>query len=209
MFLAIRRVARIRLLRRKNMYIDFKKGAWDEKDITHAYTYRFPFVNRFIQRDDCIENGKNPDMQDGFGYDYLSLVSRDKYPLGTTISTRCSFEGVAAPLFIFSDSLDLCEDGAYRYANYFEVVLYKDGVNVWRLWRDEAGEVKWHKRLGVSYPVSEKEIHKISVTLKQDYIVIDLDGMLFTLRAEDLFDSFHLGITGCEGLCRFYDMSIE
>jgi hypothetical protein len=99
------------------MYIDFKKGAWDESAVTHAYTYRFPFVNKFVQCDDHIENGKNPEMQDGFGYDYLSLITRERYPLGTKITTRCSFEGPAAPLFIFSDSLDLCEDGAYRYGN--------------------------------------------------------------------------------------------
>ena len=33
--------------------------------------------------------------------------------------------------------------------------------------------------------------------------------MKINLRIEDLFPSFYMGITGCEGSCRFYDMKIE
>ena len=102
------------------MHIAFQKNAWDESAVTHAYTYRFPYTNRFIQHEDAIENGANPEMADGF--DYLSIMSREAFPTGTRITTRCSFSGNAAPLLIFSDALDLCEDGVYRYGNYFEVV---------------------------------------------------------------------------------------
>jgi hypothetical protein len=38
---------------------------------------------------------------------------------------------------------------------------------------------------------------------------IELDGMKLSLRAEDLFPSFYLGITGCEGPCRFYGLTVE
>lgn len=189
------------------MYVRFEKNLWDETSLTHAYTHRFPYTNKFIQHDACIENPENPAMADGF--DYLSIMTRETYPTNTKITTRCSFSGMAAPLLIFSENLDLCEDGCYRYGNYFEVVLYKNGINVWRLWREADGTVKWHKRLGVEFPVSENEIHTLSVQLKENYMEIDLDSMRFSLRAEDLFPVFYLGITGCEGPCRFYDMNIE
>ena len=135
------------------MHIAFQKNAWDESAVTHAYTYRFPYTNRFIQHEDAIENGANPEMADGF--DYLSIMSREAFPTGTRITTHCSFSGNAAPLLIFSDALDLCEDGVYRYGNYFEVVLYKSGLNVWRLWRGAAAASfstahapAWRKELG-------------------------------------------------------------
>ena len=156
---------------------------------------------------DCIENGANPEMADGF--DYLSIMTREKFPLGSKITTRCSFSGNAAPLLIFSDALDLCEDGVYRYGNYFEVVLYKSGLNVWRLWRGADGKVTWHKRLGVAFPVEENAVHTLSTEVKENYLDITLDQMRVSLRAEDLFPAFHLGITGCEGPCLFYDMEIE
>ena len=189
------------------MQFSFQKSAWDESALTHAYTYRFPYTNRFIQHDDCIENPENPAMSDG--YDYLSLMTKARYPLGTTVTTRCSFSGAAAPLLIFSEDLTLCEDGCYRYGNYFEVVLYKNGINVWRLWRLEDGTVTWHKRLGLEFPVSEGEVHTLSVQLKEDYAEIHLDGVSCSLRVEDLFPAFYVGITGCEGPCRFYDLCID
>ena len=73
------------------MHIAFQKNAWDESAVTHAYTYRFPYTNRFIQHEDAIENGANPEMADGF--DYLSIMSREAFPTGTRITTRCSFSG--------------------------------------------------------------------------------------------------------------------
>ena len=189
------------------MYIQFRKNSWNEGSVTHAYTYRFPFTNHFVQRDDYIENGINLEMKDGF--DYLSLLSKEKYSFGTEITVRCSFLENAAPLIVISDSLDLCEDGAYRYGNFFEIVLYKNGINVWRLWKNENGKTVGHKRLGAAFPVTENEIHTISVRLEKSYIIISFDGMLFDMRAEDLFDSFHVGTTGGEGACRFYDMKID
>ena len=73
------------------MHIAFQKNAWDESAVTHAYTYRFPYTNRFLQHEDAIENGANPEMADGF--DYLSIMSRQAFPTGTKITTRCSFSG--------------------------------------------------------------------------------------------------------------------
>ena len=189
------------------MQMNFRRSSWNEDRPTHAYTYRFPYTNRFVQHDDCIENPENPAMPDG--YDYLSLMTKARYPLGTTVTTRCSFSGAAAPLLIFSEDLTLCEDGCYRYGNYFEVVLYKNGINVWRLWRLEDGTVTWHKRLGLEFPVSEGEVHTLSVQLKEDYAEIHLDGVSCSLRVEDLFPAFYVGITGCEGPCRFYDLCID
>ena len=97
----------------------------------------------------------------------------------------------------------------YRYGNYFEVVLYKSGLNVWRLWRGADGKVTWHNRLGVAFPVEENAVHTLSTEVKENYLDITLDQMRVSLRAEDLFPAFHLGITGCEGPCLFYDMAIE
>ena len=56
---------------------------------------------------------------------------------------------------------------------------------------------------------NQNGIHTLSAELKENYMVIELDGVKTTLRTEDLFPSFYLGITGCEGCCRFYDMKIE
>ena len=38
------------------MQFSFQKSAWDESALTHAYTHRLPYTNRFTQLPDCIEN---------------------------------------------------------------------------------------------------------------------------------------------------------
>ena len=116
------------------MKINFAKGAWNTDELTYAYTYRFPQTNEFLQNEDSIENAENPACA-ADGYDYLSLVSKATFGFGTKITTRCSFMGNAAPLIIISDGLDNCEDGHKRYARYFEVVVWRNGVNVWRHWQ--------------------------------------------------------------------------
>jgi hypothetical protein len=190
------------------MNINFSKGAWSKDELTYAYTYRFAETNEFIQNEDSIENAENP-QSPADGYDYLSLVTKEAFGFGTKITTRCSFEGNAAPLIVIPQCLDHCDDGHKRYGRFYEVVLYKNGINVWNHWRTEDGTPTWHKCLGMEFPVTAGEIHTLAVEFKENYMVITLDGAKTTLRADDLFPSFHLGVTGCEGPCKFYDMTVE
>ena len=189
------------------MKISFAESAWNTDEMTYAYSWRFPETPVFVQKDDCVENLKNPAASCA-GYDFISLLTKKKFGAGTKITTRCAFEGDAAPLIVFADELDTDENGSKRYGNYFEVVLYKNGINVWRLWKQADGTVTWHKRLGVEFPVSEGDIHTLSVEMKKDDLVIEADGRKITLRAEDFFPACHIGINACEGICRFYDLSV-
>lgn len=190
------------------MKIDFSRDAWTTDEIIYAYSYRFPETPVFRQLDDCVENREDPAASCA-GYDFITLMTKEKYGPGTKITARCAYEGDAAPLLVFADQLDRCEDGYLRYGNYFEVVLYKNGINVWRLWKKEDGTVTWHKRLGVEFPVTEGEIHTLSVEIREQDLLIEADGFRMTLRTEDFFPAFHAGINACEGICRFYDMTVE
>ena len=52
------------------------------------------------------------------------------------------------------------------------------------------------------YPRKEK-IYALSFSERQ------LDDLSFNLYCDKIYESFHLGFTGCEGPCRFYDLQIE
>ena len=69
--------------------VEFTKGNWEEY-FDYASTTRFPFVPKFIQEEDCIVNGRNPKMRDGF--DYTTIMTKEKYGAGTKICITCSFE---------------------------------------------------------------------------------------------------------------------
>ena len=49
----------------------------------------------------------------------------------------------------------------------------------------------------------------INRVLTEKRLIINLDGLETTLRTEDLPETFHVGLTGCEGIVHFYDLKIE
>jgi hypothetical protein len=184
----------------------FTKNNWNLEELTYAYSYRFEETPAFIQKEDCVENTKNPDAV--YGFDNISLLSRKKFGPGTKLSTRCAFEDLGAPLLVIADKLETDPRGVVRYGDYLEVVLWKNGVNVWRMWM-EHGEVTWKQLMGVEFAVSEHDIHTLSVTIEKDTLHIRADDHIMQLCIDQMYDSYHLGINACEGINRFYDLEIE
>ena len=188
------------------MKYSFGRTGWSADDLAYAYTLRFAATPTFIQHDDHIENPPEPANPDG--YSYISLITKEKWTPNVKLTTHCSFTDVAAPLVVLPKTL-YEKDGKLYYGDYLEVVIWKNGINVWKLWLQADGSVKYHNLLKLETPLAPDVIHNFSVEIRESYFVITLDEHRVTLRCEDIFDSFHLGITGCEGPCRFYDMQIE
>lgn len=188
------------------MKIDFSRGAWDTDDMTYAYSYRFEETPVFVQCDDCVQNQRNSEAR--YGFDNISLMSRKAYAPGARISTRCSFEGDGAPLIVIADKMFLDPRGVVRYGEYMEVVLYQNGVNVWRMWMKD-GKVTWKKLMSVEFPVTHGDIHQLTTEITGDRLNIEADGRKMSVLIDPMYHSFHLGINACEGINRFYDMVIE
>ena len=189
------------------MKIDFSRGAWNTDEVTYAYTYRFPGTPEFHQTNDCVENRRDDTCKFGCDWENISLLTRSTYTAGTRIAVRCAFFDLGAPLITIADRI-YDENGENKYGDYIEVVLYKNGVNVWRMQMDENKKVTWKKMLGVEFPVSEGDIHTLAVDMTKDGLRIEADEHRMFWRCEGLYESFHLGIDACEGLNRFYSMEI-
>lgn len=188
------------------MKVSFGRGQWNPAAFIQAYSFRFTETPDFIQAEDSIGSGVNPAHREGF--DNISLLTKETFAPGVRAHIRCAFESLGCPEIIIVPEAEACEDGATRYGACFEAVLYKDGFNIWRHFRED-GRCFWHKRLGVHYPVAENDIHDLTVEVKPDMLIITVDGQKTELRTEDVPARFHLGITVCEGIARVYDMDIE
>ena len=187
------------------MKISFSENAWQTGELVYAYSYRFEETPEVLQRPDCIENRENPGAT--YGFDNISLLTAEKFGPGTTLSTRCAFEALGAPLLVLSPWMEADGRGVNRYGDYIEIVLWKNGVNVWRMWRRD-GEVTWKQLLGVDFPVSQGEIHSLSVTVGTDTLEITADHHKILLAVEDLYPTFHAGLNACEGINRFYEFEV-
>ena len=188
------------------MNITFQKDGWSMDGLVWAGSARFAPMPPMEQREDFIEN--IPCEASNDGYAYISLVTEEKVQPGVKLTTRCAFEDRAAPLVVLPQKL-VEKDGSLFYSDYLEVVLWVNGINVWNLWADETGKVQIRNLLRLELPVETGVIHDFAVEIQKDRFVITLDDKRVSLYCGDICDSFHLGITGCEGPCRFYDMAIE
>ena len=188
------------------MKLDFSAGAWQpESQVTYAYSCRFEQTPVFTQLPDHIASREDP--QAVYGFENISLLSTGKYTAGTTVTTRCAFEGDAAPLIVLAKDLQPDARGVQRYGEYLEIVLYKNGVNVWHM-RMVDGAVTWKKQLGVEFPVSAGEPHTLSVRVQGEQLLIAADEHKMSVLVEDMYPAFHAGIDACEGICRFYSLEI-
>ncbi len=182
-----------------------RDGAWTN-DLVHAYSYRFTDTPVFTQYPDHIEN--KPDENGPNGYEYIAVMSREQYGTGTTVSTRTSFEDDGAPMIVLADKMYTDKNGIVRYGEYFEIVLYKHGINVWRMWYRE-GVVSWKKLIGVRFDVTTGDVHDLSVTVGEEGLTVRADEHVMDVYVPDVYRSFHVGVDACEGINRFYDMTID
>lgn len=188
------------------MKINFAKDQWNMDELAYAYSYRFESTPTFEQHEDFVTNRKLSDEK--YDYENIAVLSKKQYAHKTRISTKCAFEGLGAPLITIADKLFTDPRGVLRYGDYLEIVIWKNGVNVWRMWRKN-GEVIWKNLLRIQMPLTEGAIHTLSVEIAEDTLKIDADERHFELLVENLYTSYHLGINACEGVSRFYEMEIE
>ena len=188
-------------------HVSFANGQWRE-DLTTASSFRFTETPDFTQREDHVTTRKNPDHREGF--DNISLLDPQRYGAGVKVQMQCAFDGLGCPEIIFVEKPEMCPDGAVRYGACFEVVLWKNGINVWRHYMDAADHrCYWHKRLGFTMPIAEGQTHVLTAEVVKDYIVFSVDGVKLQLRTEDMFEQFYVGVTACEGIVRLYDLRIS
>ena len=187
-------------------YYCFADDKWKD-ELVMAYSFRFTEAPVFKQKADCITTAVNSEHSEGF--DNISLLCPDIYNAGVKVSLKCAFEGVGCPEIIFVKKPEECDDGIVRYGECFEIVLWKNVFNVWRHFMDESYKCFWHKRLGLTIPISEGKIHVLKAEVVKDGIIFEVDDVKAELRTEDMFKDFHVGVTACEGIVRLYELTID
>lgn len=164
--------------------------------------------NKFIQKEDFIENSYNEEIKD---YDYISIVTKEKYGDGVTIRVKCSFDKFGAPLIVFTDDYKQLEDGGYQYGLHFEVVAYEKGCNVWHIvpGKDKKNLIDVTKVDFREFTIADKSIIDMEVIIKDKKLFIRVNDETFVAEHRDIPKQMHVGITACEGVNQFYEFEVE
>ena len=189
------------------MKFNFMSGAWDKDLLVSANCYRWQEVPSFVQEEDALVNRRNPSCETG--YENASLMLKTPLCGNYHLEAVCSFDAWGAPLIVIAEDLSEDENGLLRYREYYEVVLYENGINVWRLRTDKNDHVTWKKLMSVDFPVTPKEKHTLSVDVLADSLEITADGKKMSLFLFERFPSYFVGIDACENVNRFYSFKAD
>lgn len=195
----------------------FAKGGWSPHDWILVKSPRWSHFGGWIQKKECIENetphGAAPkELRGKFSRDtYSSMVTKRLFNGYVAISAEMSFTDRMAPLIVIAPELGKSTKGIPEYREHFEIVIYDKGVNVWHHYY-ENGKPFWkkaayscfHLKPDVRYDLKVK----IKPTLKGKMLIVKVDGHEFGYIDDSLPDAFHVGITGCEGLNKFYNFKV-
>ena len=179
----------------------FDKAGWSRDDWT--FVRRPDLVQElaedWVQGADFIENN-NPT--------HTSMVYAKALKGDLTVQCTMSFRDAMAPSIIIASELGRNEKGQTEYRRHFEIVLYNRGVNVWSH-RLEDGKSRWTKTAFWEFPLEKDTKYRMSVALKAGQILITVGDRTFGYVEPNLPAQYHLGITGEEGINRFYDFKIS
>lgn len=185
------------------MRIDFAVTKWNPNDFEYVDSLRTPCGATFMQETDCIVNDTQKENIND--HNYVSLLHGRVMTLPAEVETECLFERFGAPLIVLTDDVRVAEDGRKVYGHHFEVVAYEEGINVWEL----NGTEQPLKIAYARFPVTAGEKLTLRVRLNPGRITAELNGQVLEAKAERLPMNLRAGITGCEGVNRFYRFTVS
>ena len=197
----------------------FAKGQWDQ---CNWIVVRRPDwdcdLGGWTQKDDCIENKTPPIAKPKelikklAPQTHASMVLKEKFKGDITISAEMEFTDRMAPSIVIASELGKNTKGEPEYRKHLEVVLCDEGINVWHH-VFESGKSSWKKTAYWLFSLKPNIRYTLEVKLehssKGKTVKILLDEDEFSYIDDTLADDFYVGITGCEGVNRFYNFSVS
>lgn len=189
-------------------HYDFKDGI-DFNDFYYCYSPQAKCAGLFEREEDCIKSRWNDEIGK---FEYTTIMMKGTLKVGSKITTECMWEKRGAPLIVITDQLSE-RNGQPSYDEHFEAVVFEEGCNVWHLTMPT--DPNWPK------PVVAKKVHfeslptpnftrvKLEVTFLDGGMDITMNGHNFKVALPTMPKEFSFGITGCEGINRFYNLTVE
>ena len=203
---------------------DFSAGKWDRGAFFEARNDDWNRGAPIVQMPDCVMNANDPSWTDEDLFKnhqadvYSSLILTNRFCGDVTFSSRMSFDHRMAPALVVAGEFATDAQGRKAFRDHYEIVLFEDGLNVWRHRRPGGGKSEIEKvayaahvfRKGTPYEL------KVAVRRKKAYggrlttdIEVSADGAEVGFRDETVPATCSIGLLGSEGRCRFYDLTVD
>ena len=188
-------------------FYDFKDGI-DFNDFYYCYSPQAQNQGVFEREDDCIKSRFNEEIGK---FEYTTIMLNEKLSVGYTVETECMWEKRGAPLLVIAEDV-FEKDGLLTHGEHFEVVVFEEGCNVWHLMPTDDPNVRKHviptKIHFEDIPTPNFSRVKLKVTFVDKGVKVVMNGREFSVSLPTMPSVFNFGITGCEGINRFYNLKI-
>ena len=193
----------------------FTQDGWKKEDWILLKSPRWDYIGGWVQKDGYIQNQVSDESLPGEKLqrenNFTSMVYKEPVPGNATISATMLFEYKMAPEIVLANSVDKNENGDPQYAEYWEIVLFNEGLNVWHH-QIVDGKPFWRRAAFVNVPFEANTKYtmeaKVQFTSKCPILTVTCNGVKFGCMLPELKRNFYAGITGCEGINRFYDFKL-
>ena len=204
----------------KNIFnCSFESGKWDKKEFIEVKSSRWDNVNTFRQ-DKCHIVNVCP--KDATPQEMLSKRAPETYAAmiwktpvkgkKVTITSHMSFDYRMAPSIVIAEKPGVSKAGFPEFRTHYEVVLFDQGLNVWRHWFKDGKQV-WRKVgfLKCDFkPNTKYELQvNIQFTARGPVWTVNCGGHEFGFIDDLMPKEFYAGIVACEGVNRFYDFRVD
>jgi hypothetical protein len=188
----------------------FSKGGWSDADWMLVKSPSWDYFGSWVQERDHIRNatvGTSAKEIEATN-SYTSMVLTHKVGGAVEISSTMSFDFRWAPLIVIADELSKSKDGKPEYRKHTEIVLYNEGLNIWQHSCND-GKPSYIRLAWSKLKFLPKHRYDLRVAISGKVMTVTVGGHELGCTNLDLPDDFYVGITGCEGINRFYDFKVH
>lgn len=191
----------------------FTPDGWKQDEWILVKSPRMEHFGKWVQKEAHIQNdvpaGVSPeDLQGKRANDtYTSMVYAKPFTGDLCVAVNMEFTYRMAPLIVLAPELGQDAAGRPEYREHFEICVYNEGVNVWHH-SFANGKPSYKKDAYANFPLKPNTRYTLEVEIKGKLMSVKIDGHKFGYTDESLPTKFYIGVTGCEGLNYFYDMSV-
>lgn len=190
---------------------NFARSMWDPAELPMTYTPMCKDYTIVRQEDDCISSGFNQKIE---RYDYIGIGMPEPVSGDCTVTARCAFENHGAPMIDLVDSVHTDSEGRRINDAHYEIVVYGNGCNIWRVLPEENPELSERpfsvlKVAREEFSIPDNTVVELEVRMKGKRLYVRVNDYRFEADVPDIPDTYFVGATLCEGDARLYELSIE
>ncbi|MBE6381204.1 MAG: hypothetical protein E7047_09785 [Lentisphaerae bacterium] len=196
----------------------FVPGGWNKADFIEVKSSRWPNINHFKQESTHIVNICPVDatpqemLSKRAPETYAAMIYKNPITGNSEIKAEMSFDYRMAPSIVIAEKPGTNADGYPEFRTHYEIVLFDQGINVWRHWFKDGKQV-WRKvgYLNAKFlPNVKYELEvEIKFTGRGPVMEVSVGDKKFGFIDDLLPREYYAGIVACEGVNRFYEFEIE